>query len=169
MEGPVSTRVVTAVRLLTLVAALAGFYWLVGAPWQCMRAIVSIERATRFASTEARASGARRIAASNLESLKRISGHCRTDVDLYLLLSFNARIAGRLDEALRHLEDGLRVDDRPELYINRARILLEMGRIDDAVRELSTAAQFDPGHLDTLDPALRARIMDEVGRRQSAR
>lgn len=163
------SRTVLVVRILTLLAALVVFHWLVVAPWQCMRAIVFIEQGTRFALAHAKESEARRIAASNLKSLKEISGHCRTDVDLYLLLGFNARILGRFDEALQHLEDGLKVDDRPELYINRGRILLEMGRVDDAVNELSTAVEFDPALMDRLDPPLRTRIRDEIGRRKATR
>lgn len=164
-----SSRIVAVVRIFTLAAALAGFYWLVVAPWQCMRALVPIERDTRFASGFAKAFEAKRIAATNLDKLQKIARNCRTDVDLYLLLSFNARILGRFDQALQYLEDGLRVDDRPELYINRGKILLEMGRIDDAVRELSTAVQFDPALMNLWDPALRDRIAAEIGRRNASR
>lgn len=153
---------VLALRGLILMAALALTYWLVLVPIRCAHAILPIEHRTRVALSSRSPFEARRIATANLALLEAVCGGCKTDVDLYLLRAFNLSILGRNEEALLELENGLRIDNRPELYVQRAQILLEMGRLDAAVTEFAMVARFGLVLLDSLDPELRARVVAEI-------
>jgi hypothetical protein len=53
----------------------------------------------------------------------------------------------------------LRIDQRPEIYVNRALVMLQLRRIDPAVNAFAAAARFNPGILTDIDDAdLRARV-----------
>jgi len=153
---------VLVVRALIFLAFLALTYRLVLVPIRCSHAILPIERQTRSALASSSASAARRIATANLARLEAVCGGCKTDVDLYLLRAFNLRILGRNEDALLELKNGLRIDNRPELYVNRGQILLEMGQLDAAVAEFAMVARFSPKLIESLDPELRARIAAEI-------
>jgi hypothetical protein len=59
----------------------------------------------------------------------------------------------------------LRIDDRPEIYVNRGLVRLHLGQTDLAVSDLATAARFDPSVLYQLEGELRARVAAAVGSR----
>jgi hypothetical protein len=60
------------------------------------------------------------------------------------------------------MDEALRVDDRPQVYYNRGLMLLELGRVNDAVRDLATAVDFDPSLLAGIDGELRDRVAKAV-------
>lgn len=155
---------VMVARALAVIAAALAAHHLVLAPFRCQRAIVPLEQQTRYARTLP-PDAARRVASANLSGLEKISSGCRTDVDLHLLLSLNSRILGRSKEAMQHMENAFRVDDRPELYLHRGLIFLEMGEVDAAVQQFATAVEFNPTLINQLDPGLRARIERAVRER----
>jgi len=149
-------------RALIVLTALALIYRLVVVPVRCAHAILPIEHRTKLALSSTSASEATRLATANLAQLEAVCGACETDVDVFLLRAFNLGILGRQEEALVELANGLRIDNRPELYLRRGQILLEMGRLDAAIAEFAIVARFGPILIEKLDPELRARIAAKI-------
>ena len=138
-------------------------------PFQCTHTIVIVARRTHLALDRQSSIEAKRTARRNLEMLDSVAGGCRTDLDPYLLRAFNDKILGRTDAALRDLDDGLRVDDRPEIYFDRGLMLLDVGRMDAGVKDLAIAARFNPTLLDQLQGDLRQRVAGLLSTAESAR
>ncbi|HEX3071894.1 MAG TPA: O-antigen ligase family protein, partial [Thermoanaerobaculia bacterium] len=105
------------------------------------------------------------IAHTNLHDLKEAASGRRLDPAWYLLYGANCETLGRWDEAAATYTDALRIDDRPEIYVNRGLVRLHLGQPDLAVSDLATAARFDPSVLYQLDGELRARVAAAVGAR----
>lgn len=151
-------RSAVIVRMAAVVLAIWSIYSLAVIPARCNRLIPLVERRTHMALEQLSPVPAAGVALENLRLLNSVAAGCRNDVNLHLLLAFNANILGRRDEALSHLAEALKVDDRPEIYYNRAMILLEAGRVDEAVDALVTSTAFNPTILDQLDPEIRSRV-----------
>lgn len=151
-------------RALIFATAAAIIYGLIINPVRCSHAILPIEQRTRWALDHLSAFESRKVATSNLVRLAAVSGGCETDVDLYLLRAFNFEILGRNEESFREIERGLKVDDRPELHTNRARLLLKMGRFDEAIAEFAIVARFSPKLIQSLDAELQSRIAVEMAK-----
>lgn len=105
------------------------------------------------------------IAHTNLHDLDQAASGRRLDPAWYLLYGTNCEILGRWTEAAATYTNALRIDDRPEIYVNRGLVRLHLGQTDLAVSDLATAARFDPGVLDQLEGELRARVAAAVGSR----
>ncbi|HSP16197.1 MAG TPA: hypothetical protein VLV78_15730 [Thermoanaerobaculia bacterium] len=116
---------------------------------------------------------AARTARRNLQLIQSVDSRACCDVDYPLLLAANATLLGRRDEAVQHLDEALRLDNRPEVYFNRGSALLALGRIDEAVRDFAIAVDFDSGLLTEIDGNLRDRVakvvVDKAAERERAR
>ena len=105
------------------------------------------------------------IAHTNLHDLDQTASGRRLDPAWYLLYGTNCEILGRWTEAEATYTNALRIDDRPEIYVNRGLVRLHLGQTDLAVSDLATAARFDPSVLYQLEGELRARVAAAVGSR----
>ena len=105
------------------------------------------------------------IAHTNLHDLDEVASGRRLDPAWYLLYGTNCEILGRWDEAAATYTTALRIDDRPEIYVNRGLVRLHLGQTDLAVSDLATAARFDPNVIYQLEGELRARVTAAVGAR----
>ena len=103
------------------------------------------------------------MARDNLDRLDRVASARRLDPAWYVLYAGNCEVLDRLPPAVDAYTRALRIDDRPELYENRAMILLRLGRTDEAMADLVKAARFDPSVLEHLDNELRARVTAAAG------
>jgi O-antigen ligase len=102
---------------------------------------------------------------TNLHDLDQAARGRHLDPAWYLLYGTNCEILGRWDEADAMYTKALRIDDRPEIYVNRGLVRLHLGQADLAVADLATAARFDPNVIYQLDGELRARVTAAVGSR----
>jgi len=105
------------------------------------------------------------LAHTNLHDLDLVARARRLDPEWYLLYGGNCEFLGRWGEAADAYTRALRIDDRPEIYVNRGMVMLHLGRTDAAVTDLATAARFDPNVLNELDGELRARVAAATGLR----
>jgi tetratricopeptide (TPR) repeat protein len=103
------------------------------------------------------------MARENLRDLDRIVSARRVDVSWYVLYGSNCMLMGRWREAVDVYTRALRVDQRPEIYFDRALARLQLGEIDAAVADLATAARFNPFLVEQLDGELRVRVTAAAG------
>jgi tetratricopeptide (TPR) repeat protein len=139
-------------------------YWVCVMPFRCNREILS----TRVSILNQRAVDqfrAVKIADQNLRRLNDVCRGCVPNVTLLLLLADNDELAGRTESVISDLDRVIAAQPRPEVFADRGNSKLELGRFDDAIADFKVAAQFDPGFIDSLDPTLRARVLNEINRR----
>jgi len=153
-----------AIRAAAAAAMIVGVNELCVVPYRANLALASIEQRTRRAQALERAAAAR-LARANLEDLSRIATPQRLNPDWYMLDAANCEIIGRLADAAESYSRALRIDQRPEIYVNRANVFLQLGRVDAAVADLATAARFNPFVLYDLDGDIRRRVTAAAGLR----
>jgi len=155
---------VAIVRAAAIAAACAAIYFLCVVPY---RANVEMRQLVKRSLLAQRVDEQRAVivARSNLADLDRIARARRLDPAWYMLYGSNLEILDRLPEAAEVYTAALRIDDRPELYINRAMVSVHLGRTDAAVADLVKAVRFRPRVLDKLDGDLRARVAAAAGLR----
>jgi tetratricopeptide (TPR) repeat protein len=126
-------------------------------PFLCNRQIRVIQRRTE-AAMDYPAVRAAVVARENIERMNRVIGGCSTDVNAQLLFAANAKLIGDTRGQFEHLDAALEIDQRPELYYDRGMASLALGRIDAAVKDLATAARFNPTLIEDLSGELRTRV-----------
>jgi tetratricopeptide (TPR) repeat protein len=156
---------IVLIRLAAIAAAALAIERFSIAPYHCTHIIPLVEQRTHVALERADEYRSKEIARTNLELLDLARRGCHNEVDLYLLLAFNKHILGHTDAALADLNAALQIDNRPELYFDRGMMLVDQGKIDDAVRELATAIEFNPTLVSGLDGELLNRVNAEVKNR----
>lgn len=156
--------VVAIVRAAAVVAACVAVYYLCILPY---RANIELRELTRRSALAQKVDQQRAVilARANLADLDRIAPGRRLDAAWYMLYGSNLEIFDRLPEAAEAYTAALRIDDRPELYVNRATVYLHLGRTDAAVSDLATAVRFDPAILNSIDGDLRPRVAAAAGLR----
>lgn len=103
------------------------------------------------------------LARQNLEQLRRLEGPCRANVRLYMYEAENEDALGRKEAALAALQRGLQIDQRPELYHNIGTLLVELGRMDEAVENYVTAARLLPEDMENIDsPEAQRRVRERI-------
>ena len=137
-------------------AAFAGYYVCV-VPYEANFALVTITQRTLNAPSVDPISAAP-IARTNLRDLAEIRTPERLDPTWYLLYGANCEILGRKSEAVEVYSRALEIDQRPEIYVDRGMTLLQLGRTDDAVKDLATAARFKPDIVYDLTGDVRERV-----------
>jgi tetratricopeptide (TPR) repeat protein len=126
-------------------------------PFLCNRQVRVVQRRTQAAMDYA-AVRAAVIARENIERMNRVIGGCSTDVNAQLLFAANAKLIGDTQGQFEHLDAALKIDQRPELYYDRGMASLALGRVDAAVKDLATAARFNPTLIEDLSGELRTRV-----------
>jgi len=150
------------IRAAAVIAAAVAFYVVVVLPYRgnlVLRAVAERSELARATSPDRAAVAAR----DNLVALERVAGSRRLDPTWYMLYAANCELLDRGPQAVDAYTRALRIDDRPELYVNRAMIRLRLGQTDAAVADLTLAARFNPGVLDEIDGDLRARVAAAAG------
>ena len=151
-----------AVRAAVVIVAVAALYWLCVLPYRgnlVMREVTERSSLARLAEPSRTAV----LARENLAMLEQIARSRRLDPAWYMLYAANCQLLGRLPQAADAYTRALRIDDRPELYANRAGVLLALGQTDAAVADYVRAARFNPHVLDELGGDLRARVAAAAG------
>lgn len=146
-----------AVRAVAVIGAAVAIRYLCVAPYLANFGLDTVERRTARAETLDQASAAP-LARRNLDDLTLIETPERLDPNWYLLYGANCELLGRKADAVESYSRALRIDQRPEIYVNRGMVMLQLGRMDAAVSDLATAARFKPDILYDLNGDLRARV-----------
>ena len=147
----------SVIRLAAVLAAAAALYRLVVLPYRgnlVLQAVVESSAIAQKTSPQIAVIMAR----SNVAELERIAAGRRLDPAWYMLYGANCEMLERLPAAENAYTGALRVDDRPELYVNRAMIRLHLGQTDAAIADFVYAARFNPAVLQQIDGELRARV-----------
>ena len=152
-----------SLRAVVLVAAVIALYFVCVVPYRANLTLQEVSQRSETAQSSDTATSAI-LARQNLEALERVAGARRLDPAWYMLYAGNCVMLGRLPAAADAYTRALRIDDRPELYVNRGQVLYHLGRTDEAVADLVKAARFDPTVLEHLDGELRARVAAAMGR-----
>lgn len=156
--------VMVIVRGAAVVAACIAIHFLCVVPYRGNLVLREVmQRSTLAQRVDAQRAAI--IARSNLDDLDRIARGRRLDPAWYMLYGANLEILDRLPEAADAYTRALRIDDRPELYVNRAMVYVHLGRTDAAAADLAKAARFNPFVLHQLEGDLRARVAAAAGLR----
>jgi len=154
--------VIVLVRAAAVLAAGLGIYRLGVVPLRSNLVVQEVAQRTATAqSLDVQHAAA--LARTNLEELQRAAAGSRLDPSWYLLRGVNFEILERFQEAADAYTQALRIDDRPEIYVNRGLVMMRIGRMDAAVRDLATAARFDPNVLNRIDGETRMRVAQAAG------
>ncbi|HEY2322593.1 MAG TPA: O-antigen ligase family protein [Thermoanaerobaculia bacterium] len=147
----------TVIRVAAIAFAAFAGYFLCVLPYRANIALATITQRTLNAQNVDPISAAP-VARANLHDLAAISTPEKLNPTWYLLYGTNCEILGSKAEAAGIYSRALEIDQRPEIYFNRAMVRLQLGRIDDAVNDLATAARFNPFVLYELSGDLRDRV-----------
>lgn len=157
---------VTAVVLAALLGAWALMRF-VYVPHQCNAGVTAAEVAT-IAAEETTSDYDRLLRARrNLEVLAALRESCPTEVRVPMLTGANLEFVGRAEDALASYKDALRVDRRPEIYVEMARMQLQLGQVDEAVASYVTATRFSPLLMDGIfSEEIKRRVREQLDARR---
>jgi tetratricopeptide (TPR) repeat protein len=150
--------VILLARAAAIVAAAAALHVVCIAPYRGNLVLREVVQRSEVAQGAEHATAVV-LARQNLDDLDRVARPMRLETAWYMLDAANCAILERLAEALDAYTRALRVDDRPELYVNRGMILIRLGRTDAAVADLAKAARFNPAITEQLEGDLRGRVV----------
>jgi tetratricopeptide (TPR) repeat protein len=156
--------VVAIVRAAAVVAAWVAIYFFCIVPYRANIELGELKERSMLAQ-RVDPQRAVIVARSNLADLERIARARRLDPAWYMIYGSNLEILDRLPQAAEAYTAALRIDDRPELYVNRAMVYVHLGRTDEAVADLAKAVRFNPQILSYLEGDLRARVAAAAGLR----
>lgn len=150
-------------RLLALIPIAVACTWglisFVSRPLSCNRSMARLQASTNLASETGDTYRATILARTNLAEMRRLEGPCRTTVNLYVLEANNFDVLGRKEDAIAALRRGLKVDQRPEIYFNIGTLLVELGRIDEAVENYVIAVRIAKSMVTAIpSPEARERV-----------
>jgi len=135
-------------RILTLAVIGAVCVWALIAfayrPLFCNYTLNVLHAQTDMARDTGDSYEATLLARDNLARLRRLEERCGTAVQLYVFEAENQDILGRKEDAVAAFRRALTVDQRPELYFSIGTLLVELGRMDEAVDAYVTAARIRP-------------------------
>lgn len=151
-----------SIIVLAGAACAYALYAFVYTPYSCDRSITSLIGRTRLAE-DASAFDLPAMARANLVDLKRIEGPCRARTHLYMLEAENQNLLGRKEEAIATLRQALLVDQRPEIHFAIGSLLVELGRMDEAVDHFVTAGRFSPARVEHItSPEAKRRVEERL-------
>ncbi|HYR29406.1 MAG TPA: tetratricopeptide repeat protein, partial [Thermoanaerobaculia bacterium] len=105
----------------------------------------------------------------NLEALRPLVEHCPRQINVYTMLGANEQMIGRPAEAVESYRQALAISPRPEVYMEIGNLLVELGRIDEAVDALVAAARYDQLYLNSIqDPEVLRLVETKMLEQDSA-
>jgi len=158
---------VNAARKLAAIALVAccgiAFYFFCVLPYRCNRLKKAGIASTAFAFDHMGTPEGSVQARRNLASLNQcLSPACR-DVTTDMLAAANYSVLGRYDEAIRLYHDALRLDERPEIYMNLAAAEVAAGDRQAARNDLLRAVLFTPWAIKSIDDGLlREEVLQQL-------
>ena len=151
-----------SVRVLALAAAAVAIHVVCVMPYRGNLALREItQRSETAQGSDSQTSAI--LARQNLDDLARVATARRLDPAWYMLYGANCELLNRYPAAADAYTRALRIDDRPELYVNRGMVLLHLQRQNAAIADLARAARFDPSTVWHLEGELRDRVTAAAG------
>lgn len=155
-------RIVAAVAILTLAIVLSLRFGV--ERWRTNVIKRQIEARTLSVLDGTASRPARSIVARNISSASTALELFPCDVDLYLELGANYRLARDLESAAATYRDALRISRRPEIYLNLSRVRLEQADFEGALEALIPVHRHNRAWLDDAALALIGTQVGEPGR-----
>lgn len=159
-----------AAVLITLIAAW-GIYEAVVVPCRCDAIEHQLEKSIDTAWSVRHSYRARQIAEANAGLVNESLSRCRSDVGLLMLAASNFTLMDRHQLAVPLLEEALRYDHRPELYLALGHAQVGTGENEKALANFIKAADFAglPVLRDVADPQVRREAYKAVTIRMASR
>lgn len=102
------------------------------------------------------------LVASNIATLRAIAPRDPAEVGIPVALAGQYLILGRWDGAIAGYDAALRLEPRPEIYLNRGRALYGAGRQQEAVAEFERAVLLAPHLARVLPGSVRDQVVASV-------
>lgn len=155
-------------RRLLLVAVLLQVLWLglqwrrCARQWEADRILKAVETSTAETLASRRAAPA--VLLRNAEELTRAEHLAPASASIRLAKGSQYLLLGRNELAIQAYEAALRLEPRPEIYLNLGRAQWRAGREESALGNFRLAVRLDPNLVRELPPAavatLRGRSAD---------
>jgi len=157
VEATVNRLARMALAVLAVAASVfAAYHWC----WRRYRCeVVKEESAARVKSAYQYPVAMRiEIARAVIPSLRQCADYDPGDFRAPFLLGSAAAAAEQNEMALSNYESALRLNERPEIYANIGLLQLELGRAEDARRNLTRAAIFNTAILASISEPLQSQL-----------
>lgn len=152
-----------AILVVAGATCLYALYAFVYTPHRCDRLLADLLARTRLAATSGSSFDATVIARRNLAQLQSAERPCRCRVLLYVLEAENEDVLGRKEAAIESLQQALRIEPRPEVFMAIGTLLVELGRMDEAVDHLVQAIRFSRERVQHIaSPEARRRVEERL-------
>jgi tetratricopeptide (TPR) repeat protein len=156
------SRVERAAIAAVIVLAVLAIHRLVWVPLRCDLETRALEESTVDALS--RTDGTRMILArETLERAGKASAQCGEDLHLYMIRGANLRILRRSEEAEAMFREALRLNRRPEIYLQLGLAQVESGKNAEAVESFRKAVEFQPIIMEQVPVHLRAAVREGAG------
>jgi len=154
-----------AVALVLLLAALAVDRCFI-IPYRCNIITKQVTDAIRLiGSIDAPQLRAAELARNNAQRMQACVASCPENVAAAMDLAACYRILGQHQKAIAAYNSALRVDRRPELYLNLGQAQIEAGDKREGLQNLITACLYNPALLDEIGEQ-QPEVREAVGRYQ---
>jgi len=158
---------VTSVRRLAAIALVAcsgvAFYFFCVLPYRCNRIKKAAVAATTFAYEHAGTPEGSAQAQRNLSALRQCMTPICRDVTIDMIAAANYSVLARYDDAIRLYREALRLDERPEIYMNLAAAEVAAGDRNAARNDLLRAVLFSPWAIKSIDDGLlRQEVIQQL-------
>jgi tetratricopeptide (TPR) repeat protein len=156
------TRVKRVAIAAVIVLSALAIHRLVWVPLRCDIEARALEERTVDALS--RTDGTKMILArETLERAGKASEQCGEDLHLYMIRGASLRILRRSEEAEAMFREALRIDRRPEIYLQLGLAQVESGKDTEAVESFRTAVEFQPIIMEQVPVHLRAAVREGGG------
>ena len=151
-------------RVVIVVAAVVVSAWAIfryaWEPVRCNAVVSQVEADTIAAEQLTDPYAQMQRARRNLARLASL--RCVAEVRVPVLLASNEELMERFEDAARHYEEALRMEQRPEIYMALGNVQVRLGRIDEAEETYLRAVRF-------YEPIIFQIPSDELRRRTGER
>ena len=151
------------IAIAVVAACVYAFYVFCVLPYRCNRIKNARIRSTEYAYAHAGTRAGSLQARRNLEALLECMRSTCQDVSLDMIAAANDRVLGQYDDAIRLYRDALRLDRRPELFVNLAAAEAAAGDRGAAREDLVRATLFSPWAIQSIeDGQLRQEVVQQL-------
>jgi tetratricopeptide (TPR) repeat protein len=129
---------------LIATTALGGLYMFCWQPYLCNRVKRELIAPTQAAYESRGAPRAKMLARDNLQRIEKCRSFDFNDISVQMITAANLRVLGRNREAVDIYLQLLRIQKRPEIYMNLGQTEVDLGHQRLAVEAFFQAAIFNP-------------------------
>jgi tetratricopeptide (TPR) repeat protein len=124
--------------------------------WRADRILKSVESSTMQAVADRRAPAARLL--HNVALLTEVEGLAPASASMRLAKGSQYLLLGRNEAAIQAYREALRLEPRPEIFLNLGRAQWRAGLESEALESFGVAARLDPNLLHKMPPAAAALL-----------